>query len=262
MISCREDSWEVVSTNKFLSENSIDTADYKTFDELSLKKELSKIVIPDTTGNGKHLHFDEPEVSLDGCVFIEKILPNSKKNIIVKYDYEGKPADSILINKNAEIINDYIIENDFYISWFIDGDKKMKKVTNELKSNNENTHQFSNNFTEIDLRNSEGLVKVDNFFAKTHEKLIKGNKLKKIHYPTPSSLEAEQCEVFRGTYFITMLKQPYLKVKIFNQTVCDDADKDYFSCNYRFYTEDFLNFYMIDKGFNNTGNRVFYIFQK
>jgi hypothetical protein len=258
-ISCRDARWEAVSTNKFLAENSIDTIDYSTFDKLYLKGKLGKIVIPDTTGNP--LHFDEPMVSYDGFVFIEKNLLNSKKTVIVKLDIDGRAIDSIIINKSAKIINGYIIENDSYLSWFIDGNKKMEKIKKELNLNNGSLQQFSNNFKQIALKDSKGLFTVDNFFAKSHKKFIPGNKPERPKFYIHGG-GGDPCEVFYGTYFITRITQPDFKLKIMNQTVCDNADIHDFSPDYRFYSEDFLNFYMIDKGFNAPGNRVLYILKK
>ena len=127
-ISCMHSKWETISTNKFLSKNIIDSTDYNTLESLYLKGKLGKIITYNKSNN--FCHFYKPLASYYRNVYVERYLPNSNKNIIVKFDYNGKAIDSLLINKSAAIINDYIIEKDSYISWFVDNNKKIKKLEN------------------------------------------------------------------------------------------------------------------------------------
>ncbi|MGV3696172.1 hypothetical protein [Flavobacterium sp.] len=261
IIACRDDTWEAVSVNRFLDKNSLDTIPYGTFDELYLKGKLGRIIIPDTADSP--LHFDEPQVAYnEGYVFIEKkYAPNSKKNVIVKLDPNGTIIDSIIINKSAKIVNDYIIENDSYISWFIDGDKRIKKINDTLNLYENGLNQFSNNIKQLSLKDSKGLLTVDNFFAISHKKFIPGNRPERPKFYIHGGGN-EPCELFYGTYFVSKITEPDFKLKLTAQTVCDNADIHDFSPENRFYTEDFLNFYLIDEGFSAPGNRLFYILKK
>lgn len=318
--SCRDDRWSIKVENKFFLENKIDTTQYKTIESLYLNRKVSKIIIADSTNKYRYFHFDTPLIYDDQYVYIEKqYLPNKNKNIILKLDNNGTVIDSIIINKHSTIINNFIIEKDSYISWFVDNSKEIKKLENinyfsksdttklktlvkslksdsslfysEVKySSNSNidtcnfiisfkknklqkfnystefnttidgdiSYDFSTEYKEISLAATTQLYKVDNFFAKTHETFIPGNKPDFNLYINGGGMNP--CNRFSGTYFITF-KSPYVvKLKRTNVSICDEEKVKEFS-DYKSYSDKSLNFIMIND-IDNQLYPVIYILKK
>ena len=128
-ISCRESRLEIIPVNKFINNNIIDSSKYITFEKATSLGKIKKIPTPGSSSH--YCHFYLPLIQDNKYVFIEETyLPDEGKNIILKFDNTGKVLDSITINRDSKIINDYIIEKEYFSSWFIDNDKKMKKLEN------------------------------------------------------------------------------------------------------------------------------------
>ncbi|KIC64065.1 hypothetical protein [Chryseobacterium taiwanense] len=131
LTSCREDRWSSKTENRFLLGHIIDTTQYKTIEELYLSRKVNKIITSDSINNQGYFHFYSPLIYDNKYVYIEKKYhPNKDKNIILKLDHNGALVDSIIINKYSTIINNFIIEKDSYISWFIDNNKEIKQLEN------------------------------------------------------------------------------------------------------------------------------------
>ena len=208
-ISCMHSKWETISTNKFLSKNKIDSTDYNTLESLHIKGKLGKIITSNTSNN--FCHFYKPLASYYRNVFVERYLPNSNKNIIIKFDYNGKAIDSLLINKSAVIINDYIIEKDSYVSWFIDNNKKIKKLENvnyfsesdttkikilakSIKKNNYLFHRNNENSSIPIIDTCNYVIIFDN------NKLTKYNYSKNIYSTYDSKIESDNSSMFSNNF--------------------------------------------------------------
>lgn len=302
LTSCRDNRWSSKAENRFILKHTIDTTQYQTIEELSRNKQITKIITSDSTDN--YCHFYSPLIYNNQYIYIEKkYFPDKEKNVILKLDRNGNIIDSIIINKYSTIINNYIIEKDFYISWFVDNDKKIKKFENinyfsksdttKLKglvkslkndgtmfyatsehSSNENidtcnfiisfknnklqkfnylksikseyslgisnniSFDFSKEYEEISMVTTSDLYKIDNFFAKTHETYIPGNKINFNLHLNGGGMNP--CNHFYGTYFITL---PLFKIKLkrINQSICDDEKVQEFS-ECRTFLDKSLNF--------------------
>lgn len=138
--SCHDDKWSSKAENRFLLVKKIDTTQYKTIEELNSSRKVNKIIISDSINDHNYFHFYSPLFYDNKCVYIEKKYPSDKdKSIILKLDLDGNIIDSIIINKYSTIINNFIIEKDSYISWFVDNNKEIKPL--------ENTDYFSKSDT-------------------------------------------------------------------------------------------------------------------
>lgn len=146
LISCTRSGWKVDKPNKFLIENPIDTSAYKTIQELYAAQKVEKILVSDQINYNSN--FVTPLVSNNKNVFFEKrYFPDYNKNVIVKLNQDGKIVDSIVINTDSRFINDFIVEKEYYISWFIDGNKSKKEFKNV------------NYFAKSDIKTIKKLVK-------------------------------------------------------------------------------------------------------
>ena len=308
LVSCNS-KWENIPVNKFLAESIIDTTKYNTYEDLFLNGKIKRITTSDSLEN--YTHFPTPIVSEDQYIFIEKKYdPNADKNVIIKIDKDGEIVDSIIINKNSAIINDYIIDKKSYCSWFIDNDKTMKNLQNvslfsksdtakikdlvktlkkkkvqfystaeyssqtsidtcnyiisfmsnklvkynylksigpkyELQIDGEISSRFSKKFRSINSINSEVLFKVDNFYAFYFDKQIRRG-IKGSDFFSTTGTNFSYCNSYSGTYFITLQNQSNLKLKLMNRQLCENQSVHEIPKKNDVYTEDFLNFYLID----------------
>jgi hypothetical protein len=127
LFSC-ERKWEIISINKFIFEKKIDTNKYKTFDQLSLNSKVVKFHLLNRNENlfiGNHLISNENFIFMERKNYIDK-----SKIVLYKYDKNFNLKDSLIINKNCKIINDYIFDKNSYCSWFIDEERNFKKLKN------------------------------------------------------------------------------------------------------------------------------------
>lgn len=199
LISCRDDRWSSKEEKRFLLGYKIDTTKYKTIEELYLSSKSNRIIVSDSINSYKYFHFDAPLLYNNKYVYIEKkYLPSTDKNVILKLDLNGNIIDSIIINKYSTIVNNFIIEKDSYISWFVDNNKeikyleninyfsksdttKLKKLVNSLKNDN------AVFYSEVKY-SSNSSIDTCNFIIS-----FKNNKLQKFNYPknidSPFSLE-------------------------------------------------------------------------
>ena len=319
IISCTDDKWKITPQNKFLGQKTIDTTMYSTYDNLSFQKKITKISTSDSLSNETKTSFRLPLVSTDRYVFIaKKCFADYRKQVFLRLNKNGDIQDSIIINKNVIIANDYIIDDDFYYSWFIDNSTAKKNFKNinyrsDADSANvkaivanlrENKVPFilSTNDYENDVANyiitftnnsltryiysaniskkyldipddrliqskkiknlgsikSDVLFKVDNFFAKSYNEFIQGNKIKGFN-PTGGHSE---CDKYLGTYYITLSNKAKLKLKIKDDNLCKGFDISEFSKYQDVYTEDFLNFYLINVNQEEWKNPVYYVLRK
>lgn len=144
--SCTDDKWKTFPENKFIGNNIIDTTKYHSLEEIFKEK---KIYRPSFEAYS-YYHFTSPLVTDNKYVFIEKKhLTDKDKNVILKLDKKGDIIDSIVINKFSSIINNYILEKDYYISWFIDSDKTKKALPNENYFSKSDTLKIKNLVKEL-----------------------------------------------------------------------------------------------------------------
>lgn len=320
--ACHDAKWESKPANKFLSSKKIDTTAYHTFEQWAQKGEIKKI---STTENDRLENFyllRYPMVSNRRFVFIEKDNNiDDRKNIIVKYNDEGEPIDSLIIDNESTIINSYIIKKDSYQTWLIDDDKSVKNLENvnyfsasdtlkikaiekslnknnvsyyatsdyatdkridtcnyiisfekklikynflrkinpeyDLKFKKDNTSEFSKVCKTITSIQSENLFQVDNFFAKSYNTYIPGNKIEFKLYPNGGG--APQCNNFDGTAYFSLQTTSKLKLKMDNQSICENRNLKELSEFHTIYTSDYLNFYLIEK---DSWHAVFYVVKK
>lgn len=319
IFSCTDDKWKSFPENKFVGTKIIDTTQYHTLEEIFNEKKIAK---PSYEAYS-YYHFDSPIAFDSKYVFIEKKHSTDKnKNIILKLDIEGNIIDSLLINKYSTIINNYILEKDYYISWLVDNDKtkkhllnknyfsksdtmKIKNLLNEFKKNkvtyystseysnensldtcnyivsfknnelvkynylksirpsydlkieNENPNEFSEIFRDIKMVNSEKILKVDNFFAYSSNRLIhKGTKIYGSDLFSNTGIgHSTGCNTYKGTYFFSLLS---LKLKIVNQQICDSQSIQESANKLTIYSADFLKFYLIDLPSKNSDEADYY----
>lgn len=310
LVSC-ESKWENKKINEFLSKNVIDTTEYNTCEELFLNGKINKIV---TSNCQENVFIQNPIVSENKFIYIEK-KHNSDNNKIVflKIDKNGKTIDSLIIDRDVAIINDYIINKNSYYSWFVDNDKNIKKLENvnffsksdttKIKSlvknfkkynlkfystsgypNNDRSidtcnyiisfkkdklvkYNFSNTihpendlkiestisldfsakFKEVESISKEDLFKVDNFYAYSLDMLIRQG-ISGGNLFSNTGTSSSTCNIYTGTYFITILGQSNMKLKLMNVEICENEDIYEYAKQALFYdvsTEAFLNFYLI-----------------
>jgi len=127
----------------------------------------------------------------------------------------------------------------------------------ELKLGKDNTSRFSSSFSLMSSIKSEDLFQVDNFFAKYHYSFIPGNKWDFKLYPNGGGVP--QCDNFMGTVFFSLLTTPQLKIKVNEESICEKRNLNELGEYHNVYTEDFLNFYLIEKGIRNP---VYYVVKK
>jgi hypothetical protein len=320
--ACHDSKWESKTANKFLSSKKIDTSAYHTFEEWAQKGEIKKIRTTEYDRFEKFYLLRYPFVSNRRFVYIEQDNNiDDQKNIIVKYNDEGDPIDSLIIDNESTIINSYIIKNDTYQSWLIDDDKSIKKLENvnyfsesdttkiksivnslnknnvsyyatsdyasdkridtcnyiisfdkklikynflrkinpeyDLKFEKDNTSEFSKDCKTITSIQSEDLFKVDNFFAKVYYTYIPGNKIEFKLYPNGGG--TPQCNNFDGSAYFSLQTTSKLKLKMDNQSICENRNLKELSEYHTIYTSDFLNFYLIEK---DSWHAVFYVVKK
>ncbi|MDR6516067.1 hypothetical protein [Chryseobacterium camelliae] len=120
LISCRRHREDVVEDYyKFLYENKIDTTTYKTLEELYKENKIQKITVGEI--------FD-PFINTEAKTVILKFDGQNKDQFYQKLDYNGNILDSIEIKKDYELLQHYIINHDYYMTWFYDSDKSKKKI--------------------------------------------------------------------------------------------------------------------------------------
>ncbi len=127
----------------------------------------------------------------------------------------------------------------------------------ELKLGKDNTSEFSKEFSLMSSLKSEKLFQVDNFFAKNHYTFIPGNKWDFKLYPNGGGVP--QCDNFMGSVFFSLLTTPPLKIKINQESICENRNLNELAEYHNVYTEDFLNFYLIEKGIRNP---IYYVVKK
>jgi len=127
----------------------------------------------------------------------------------------------------------------------------------ELKLGKDNTSEFSKEFSLMSSVKSEKLFQVDNFFAKYHNSFIPGNKWDFKLYPNGGGVP--QCDKYIGTVFFSLLTTPPLKIKINQESICENRNLNELAEYHNVYTEDFVNFYLIEKGIRNP---IYYIVKK
>jgi hypothetical protein len=323
LFSCRDASWEVTTVNKFLRHQSLDTTGYSTLGELLQQGKITKITTADYNDRQNYLHYYYPLVSHHEFVLIEKDYPSdSDKNMMLKLNRDGVVVDSLVINKHAAFINDYIIEKDTYCSWLVDNDKRLKKLENinwfsesdttkikalvyalkrnskpyystseyatdqrvdtcnyvisfdskhlvkynylksispdyTLKLERSNVKAFSKAISGLTKIPSEELFKVDDFYAETHHHYVPGNKFDYKLYPNGGGVP--QCDCFLGSCFFTLATSSKLKYKMVNENICEKNDIHEMAKYHELYSEPFLNFYLLDDGYENAS---YYILKK
>ncbi|MDQ1098430.1 MULTISPECIES: hypothetical protein [Chryseobacterium] len=121
LISCGRHHREDVVEDyyKFLYENKIDTSTYRTLEELDKENKIQKITV------GK-IH--DSFINTEAKTVILKLDRQNKDQFYQKLDYYGNILDSIEIKKDYELLQHYIIDHDYYITWIYDSDKSKKKV--------------------------------------------------------------------------------------------------------------------------------------
>lgn len=105
--------------------------------------------------------------------------------------------------------------------------------------------KFSTKFRNIKSINSENLFKVDNFYAYSLDKLIRRG-ISGSDFFSNTGTSISYCNSYDGTYFITLLNQSNLKLKLMNKQICENRSIHEFAKKNDVFTEDFLNFYLID----------------
>jgi hypothetical protein len=126
-----------------------------------------------------------------------------------------------------------------------------------MKLGKDNTSRFSSSFSLMSSIKSEDLFQVDNFFAKYHYSFIPGNKWDFKLYPNGGGVP--QCDNFTGTVFFSLLTTPQLKIKTNKESICENRTLNELAEYHTVYTENFLNFYLIEKGIRNP---VYYVVKK
>jgi len=206
--ACRDSKWEVTPANKFLSANKIDTSAYHSFEEWTQKGEIKKINTTEKDRFEKYYLLRYPLVSNRKNLYIEKDNNrDDQKNIIVKYNEEGDPIDSLIIDNESTIINSYIIKKGYYQSWLIDDDKSIKKLENvncfsesdttKIKSivqlfNKKNISYYSTSEYETSRR-----IDTCNYIISFEKnKLVKYNYLKKINPEYDLKFEKDNTDEF------------------------------------------------------------------
>ena len=321
--SCTNDTQKITSLGKFIGNQEIDTTLYNTYDDLAIQKKIIKISTSDSLANDIGTSFRLPLVSTDKYVFIaKKCMTDYGKQVFLRLNKDGDIQDSIIVNKNVVIFDDFIIDDDFYYSWFLDNNIAMKKIKSinysdvdslKLKdliieinknktpftkgydfydktgtenylitfaNNNLVKYYYSANLSKkysnrllLDYNDdnkaykktkdlgsikSDNLFKVDNFFAETYNEFIEGNSIKGFN-PTGGSSDSDK---YVGTYFFTLSNKANLKLKINNEELRKSNNISDFAKYQEVYTEDLLNFYLINVNFQDWKNPVFYVIPK
>lgn len=195
LYSCRDSKEIEQKVNKFLVNNKIDSINYHTLDELSSNNKINKVILTKTPEDLIYNHIERPIILKNRYLIIEKGI-DALRNIIVKYDEMGNPIDSIIVNKNSIIVNDYIIEKKSYLTWLFDGNKtnhhlenknyfskadstKIKELVNNVSLNKipyYTTEDYdSNPFVKIDTCNYLILFKNDKLIKFNYSKNIRPN---------------------------------------------------------------------------------------
>lgn len=115
----------------------------------------------------------------------------------------------------------------------------------DLQIDGEISSGLSKKFRSINSINLEVLYKVDNFYAFYFDKQIRRG-IKGSDFFSNTGTNFSYCNSFSGTYFITLQNQSNLKLKLMNRQLCENQSVHEIPKRNDIYTEDFLNFYLID----------------
>jgi hypothetical protein len=204
IFSCTEDKWESFPENKFIDSNILDTTQYH-----NIKQEFNgrKIRSPSFEAYS-YYHFYSPMALDNKYVFVEKKHSTDKnKNVIIKLNKKGEIVDSITINKYSEVINNYILERDYYISWLIDNDKTKKTLINKnyfIKSDTLKIKDLVKNFKKnkvaywsTDEYDNTSSIDTCNYIISFEDnKLFKYNYSRKIRTRTDLKIKNENPDKF------------------------------------------------------------------
>ncbi len=132
LFSCTRDTWKITNINKFIGNQKIDSTLYNSFDNLAIHKKIIKISTSDSLNNNIGNSFRLPFVSFEKKeIFIaKKCFTNYRKQVFIRLNKNGEIQDSIIVNKNVKITNDYIVDDDFYYTWFSDNSTEKKRFNN------------------------------------------------------------------------------------------------------------------------------------
>ncbi|WP_312767944.1 hypothetical protein [Epilithonimonas sp.] len=129
-----------------------------------------------------------------------------------------------------------------------------------LKTSSEKSIHIDTKLRTINSIKSENLFTIDNFYANSINRFIRGNKIKFNLYINGGGFPP--CEKYIGTYFISLSNQSKLGLKFNNVSLCNNDAINDFAKKHEVYTEDFLNFYLININQVNWANPFFFIINK
>lgn len=122
LFSCSKEG-RIVEKNKFLLKNQIDTSQYKTIDNYVKEGRMSKMTIADYP-------LYNPCINMERKTAFLQIQSEDPDNFtFVKFNYDGKALDTLTVDKSYNFLDRYLSDDEYYISWFYDGDKQKKKIT-------------------------------------------------------------------------------------------------------------------------------------
>ncbi|WP_300673401.1 hypothetical protein [Soonwooa sp.] len=121
LVSCSKEI-KTKQINDFLLGKKIDTTQYKSLDNLVAERKISKMHIVDFPLHNPMID-DQQKL-----VYIQVASNNEDEYKFLKLDFAGNIKDSLSIVKNNDLTNYYIIGDEFYNTWFWDGDKTNKKI--------------------------------------------------------------------------------------------------------------------------------------
>lgn len=166
---------------------------------------------------------------------VKKINKNNLK-FYTRREYGNDSISSIMLFENNELEMHYYSSN--------------SNISTQLIIKDTITEGFSTRFRELNKINTNILLKYDNFYAFSYDKQTrKGISGGSLFSNTSTSMS--YCNSYNGTYFLTLENKSKLKLKLMNEQLCESNEAYEYSGEAVVYTENFLNYYLIQNDVYN-----------
>lgn len=166
---------------------------------------------------------------------VKKINTNNLK-FYTRTEYGNDSISSIMLFKDNEIEMHYYSSN--------------SNLSKQLIIKDTISEGFSSKFKELNTIKTNIFLKYDNFYAFSYDKQTrKGISGGSLFSNTGTSMS--YCNSYNGTYFLTLQNKSKIKLKLMNEQICESNEAYEYSGEAIVYTENFLNFYLIQNDVYN-----------